>query len=187
MRKVIVFVIGIFVASCASYSLVNPGAVAVGDFDVSPTQSWNQASGKVFGRQLWTQDGQLLNTIIFFDGIQDGQPLFKITKKAEHGIFKSTMLPNEIAELTESSMAKVMNTSATKVSDLKPVDFLNGRGFEFTLSYVNSSDVPMKSLARAAVRNNKLYMILYNAAEMHYYDRSIQEVEAIMASAKAKG
>lgn len=170
-------------AGCAQYSLVAPGATSTGAMTVTTTQAWNKATGNLHGREYWTQDGTALNTVIFVNGIADGTPLFKASKKAQFGTFQATMLPHEIMELTESSLAKAFGSSATTTSNLSPAEFIGVTGFEFNYSFVTQADVPTKGLARAAVKDGKLYMILYQAAETYYYEAGLPEAERIMNSA----
>lgn len=173
-------------AACQSYSMVGPGNVTTPAMQVATDQAWNKSPQKLAGNQLWTLDGQMLNAIVFLEGIEDGKPLFKVSKKAEYGVFRSNMLPNEVMELAESSLAKIMNTSATSTSNLKPITFAGSKGFQFNYTYVTDLDVPMKGLASGAIINGKLYLILYHAAETHYYGKTLPEAEHIVASARVR-
>ena len=71
----------LLLAACAPYSLVKPERQTVGGvISVQPGMAWNKVTmhnyqGHV---ELWTLDGQVLNTLVFFTGVPDGQPLFTV-------------------------------------------------------------------------------------------------------------
>ncbi|RMF11993.1 MAG: hypothetical protein D6763_01890 [Alphaproteobacteria bacterium] len=184
MRKLLILSITLLLAGCARYSLVEPGTTSAGAMSVTPTQAWNKATGGFLGREYWTQDGTALNVILFINGIADGEPLFKARKTAQFGAFRATMLPHEIMELTESSLAKAFGSTATATSNLRPVEFMGATGFAFNYSFVTQADVPTRGLARGVVKDGKLYMILYQAAETYYYEAGLPEAEQIMNSAR---
>jgi hypothetical protein len=156
----------------------------VGALSVSPSEPWNRANTKLGNRESWTQEGMNLNKVLFIDGIEDGKPLFKLSKKAEFGLFRANMLPSEIMELTESSLAKLVNSSATSTANLTPASFAGKPGFQFTFRYVTDNDVPIKGQATGAVHNGKLYMIIYQAAETHYFDKGLAEDTRLTGSAQ---
>lgn len=184
MRYALIIFAGLLLTACAQYSLVAPGPVALGGLTVEPQQAWNKAAAKSGGREVWTQDGLLLNSLVFFNGVTTGGRLFHAGQDSNYGRFDATMLPSEIMELTESSLAKLINSSKTTTADLKPATFAGRPGFQFTYAYVDASDVPMKGLATGAVADGKLYMILYQAAATHYYQKGLAEAERIIQTAR---
>lgn len=172
----------LFLAGCAGYGMVSPGPVSLGAMSVEPVSAWNRSSAKVGGRVVWTQQGIYLDRLTFIDGIRDGKPLFAFGKREEFGLFRAAMLPNEVMELTESSLAKLHGSALVETHGLRPATFGDVPGFRFDYRYVSGMDVPMKGLAAGAIVEGRLYLILYEAPETHYFEAGLPEAEAIIQS-----
>lgn len=172
----------LLLAGCGGYGMVAPGQVSLGAMSVEPVSAWNKPGGKTGGRVVWTQQGIYLDRITFIDGIRDGKPLFAFGKRAEFGLFRAAMLPNEVMELTESSLAKLHNSALVETGGLRPAPFGGAPGFRFDYHYVSAMDVPMKGLAAGAVVEGRLYLILYEAPETHYFEAGLPEAEAVIQS-----
>lgn len=184
MRNYTILAVFMLLSACADYSLVSPGATRVGALALSPEIAWNKAAQSRAGSEIWTQDGQALNTLTFIQGIPDGKPIFKVSRVRQFGPFRKNMLPNEIMELTESSLSKLVNSAVISTENLKAVKFGGQPGFQFNFRYTDNSDVPVRGLAAGTVKNGKLYMILYTAAELYYYDKGLKEAERLLTTAK---
>ena len=155
----------LIVAGCASYSMVGSGTHSLKGMKVTTDTAWNKApSNAVFGgRQTWTQDGLMLNQLTFFEGIEDGDTLYKVSKKEEFPPFTSDLLAHEIMEIFEASLSKLSQTSVASTANLKPMTFGGHSGFRFEYSYVAADDVARQGMAAAAVVEDKLYMISFEA------------------------
>lgn len=173
----------VLLAACTGYRAVGPGPVSIGALSVQPASPWNKAPIKFAGREFWTREGVYLDHIIFIDGLPDGKPLFVVDKRAEFGLFRAHMLPSDVMELTESSLAKLYGSALIETRNLRPAPFGNKPGFRFDYGYVSALDVPMKGLAAGAIIDGRLYLILYEAAETHYFEAGLPEVEALIRSA----
>ena len=58
----------------------------------------------------------------------------------------------------------------------------------FTYHYtVQDEDVRRKGEGRAAIVNGQLYLITFDAPEIHYFDAGIAEARAVMDSARIPG
>src|SRR4051794_8099666 len=90
-------------------SLVSPGEqtkIARSSLSASPAAEWNRLSfrgGK--NVEIWTIDGDELNKVTFYGGIEVGNPLFKEMNKKEKPLPRVTpnMLITDIPALLESS------------------------------------------------------------------------------------
>lgn len=181
-------------AGClGSYALVPPQtSVAVADspLRVTPGLAWNRApapAGPGKSAELWTRDGALLNELTFYGGIADGKPLFREVDKRERPLprFRSTMLPQEIVELVESSYRVASGSPAFTVARLEPMIFAGRPGFRFDYEFVLQGDeVKRKGRATGAVIDGRLYLMTFEAPAIHYFGRDIAEYERIVASAK---
>lgn len=176
-------------ACVAGYSLVNPGTSMVGDLTISSSDTWNLAPTLAYSRkkaQVWTQDGLLLDRIIIIPGVANGQSLFKSRQKdAALPKFRSDMLPNEIEELSESSIAKLFGEGEAAVTtmNLRPHRFGENQGFMFDFSAILADGPDYSGMAGAFVANEMLYLILYIAAEPHYFDKHQEEAATIIKTA----
>lgn len=181
-------------AGCATtgYSLVAPGVVGVGDLTLAPAAAWNRAPAMSTGylrkgSEEWTKDGPLLDRLLLIGGVRDGETLFENPRKdAALPVFRAGMLANELEELTESSLAKQFGEGAAAVgtSGLRPQRFGEHRGVMFDLDVAVSDGPDYRGLAGAVVVDDRLYLLLYLAADPHYFDKHRAEAEALITSAR---
>jgi len=192
-RNAIAIAAALAVAGCASmsYTLVAPGTVNVGDLQVAAAQSWNRApTGTTASRkdaQVWTRDGMLLDRLIMIPAVPDGQPIFQTNdKQAALPPFRSDMLPNELEELTESSITKLFGEGEASVetSNLRPQRFGEDRGVMFNMDIKVTDSPDYRGLAGAFVADGKLYLMMYIAADPYYYEKHRADAEALIAGAK---
>jgi hypothetical protein len=116
---------------------------------VQPGQAWNQAPREATPAartesRTWTQDGVLLDRILIIPGVPSGEPLFRqLSSSQALPVFESSMLPNEIEELTESSIVKLFGEGGVVVetTNLRPHRYGDKRGILFDLE-VTVSDGP---------------------------------------------
>jgi hypothetical protein len=194
MRFVVVIALAMLVAGCTQYALVPPQQrVSVKDaLTVEPDIAWNKINEQgAFGAgrtETWTADGQMLNALTFFAGIEDGNPLFRQTSEEEKRdklpIFRGNMTPSDIMELVESTYAKVAQTTLTKTRELRPAKFADADGFRFEMSMVGKDEIDREATAIGTVRNGKLYLIFYQGARLYHYGLRQAQAERIIQTAK---
>ena len=192
-----VFLILLFAAlgsGCVSmsYTAVAPGTVPIGDLNVTPTDSWNSAPAIILGNsrkgsQSWTKDGLLLDRVMIIPAVADGETIFVSRDKSiALPTFKPDMLPNELEELVESSLVKLFGESnaAVNTSSLRPHRFGEDRGvlFDFEANITDSPDY--KGIVGAFIANDLLYLMIYVAAQPHYYDEHLAEASSMIESAR---
>lgn len=174
------------------FTAVEPGPVTVADMQFSTQATWNQAASTMspFSRkdaQVWTRDGLLLNRLLIIPAVPAGEPIFSVpSKTAALPVFRTDMLPNEIEELVESSMVKLLGEGASTVStsNLRPVKYGERRGvmFDFTGRLTDGPDY--KGLVGSVVANDQLYLMIYFGADPHYFDKHRDEAEAMIRSVR---
>jgi len=182
---------------CAQYVLVNPERQTVGDvISVEPGLRWNKvAMPSIQGNvQVWTLDGPALNTLVFFTGVPDGQPLF--TRRLPPGanpaqqekppVFRATMNLVEIQELLEATLARTFQTTVVEGRNLKPVPFA-GSGFRFETRLLGRDEVERAGVFVGTIRGGKLYGAWFQGARLHYFTRYLPEFDRMAASAKLVG
>ena len=183
----------VFLGGCATaFTLVGPGSVAVGDLQVTANSSWNKAMSTMtpYARrdtQVWTSDGLLLDRLMIIPAIAEGEALFKTTEKdVALPVFRANMLPNEVAELVESSIVKVLGEGDVAVSSsgLRPQKFGDERGALFDMHAELGDGPDYRGVAGGFVANDKLYLVIFLGADPHYADKHRAAAEALIKSAR---
>ena len=185
-------------AGCGGYSLIKPEQQDVGGtISVEPGMEWNKVQSlNVEGKiEVWTLDGPVLNRLVFFEGVGDGEALFKLrsgpfgsAKQEENApVFRSNMNPFEIQELIQATVARNFQTTIVECRNLKPVQFAGGPGFRFDTKFTARDEVDRKGVFVATVRGGKLYALWFFGAGSHYFDRYLPEFNRLADSAKIAG
>lgn len=175
----------------AGNALMVPGtpvAVAKSVMTVTPGREWNRLSARP-GRdsETWTIDGDGMNGLNFYGGIESGRSLFrevsKKTKPLPH--FSTTMLLTDIPELFENSYRIALDTPLFTVSGIEPVKFLGQDGVRFTYSFRRQQqEILRQGEATATIVGKRLYLISFEAPTIHYFDRDVAGYREIVGSAK---
>jgi hypothetical protein len=196
ISRIPVLLAAVLLASCVTpYALVEPKSQTVGGvISVEPGMKWNKMSmhgykGKV---EVWTLDGPTLNTLVFFTGVPDGEPLLVRGNVAQKGdeqppVFKSTMNPLEVQELLEATMARNFSTSIAEARNPNVQTIADGKGFRFETRLVGRDEVERHGVFTGTVRQGKLYGAWFQGAKLHYFERYLPEYDRIIASAKLVG
>ena len=100
--------------------------------------------------------------------------------------FRADMLPNEIEELTETSIVKQFGEGGVSVetSNLRPHRFGEHRGILFNMTVAVSDGPDYRGLAGSFVVDDKLYLMMFFGADTFYYDKHLAEAEAIITNAR---
>jgi hypothetical protein len=185
------------VAGCTPFVLVQPERQTVGGvISVQPGIKWNKitTSGYRGNVEAWTLDGPTLNTLLFFTGVPDGEPLFtraagaaETAQQEKPAVFRSTMNPVEVQELLEATMARYFQTTISEARNLKPVPVANGQGFRLETRLVGRDEVERDGVFVGTIRNGKLYGAWFQGAKLHYFKRYLPEFDQMVASAQLVG
>ena len=169
-----------FVAACTDYTLVSSARHSFGDaFSIEPQIEWSKITAG--GLELWTVDGPLLAAIYFAAGLEDGEALFQVGKKEDRPTFRTQMTAFEVAEFVTNSLA-FAGASGVDSLNLRPIEFGEIQGFRFELSYRTADGLEQGGIAAGAIRDGKLYLILYRGTRQYYFEKYRTEVERIIDS-----
>jgi len=179
----------------SDYSLVRVQRVNVGDdtLVVSAPRPWNRHRPIFFEdiRQVedWTLNGPLLDGMSFVTGLKDGKSLIRQrrTTSQQVPIFRSNMTPPEIATMIESLYRVRGGAVDFRTLSLQPRPFLNTNGFQLDYEHLDGDELWRRGRVVGAVVNGRLYMILLDAAKAHYWDATLPDFEAVVASAQLRG
>jgi hypothetical protein len=181
-------------AGCAPLALVPPERQVVGGvISVQPGVKWNKLTSSSFrgNVEVWTLDGPILNTLMFFTGVPDGEPLFTRVAGAvpqeKPAVFRATMNPLEVQELLEATMARYFQTTIAEARNLKPEAVANGQGFRFETRLVGRDEVERDGVFVGTIRNGRLYGAWFQGAKLHYFKRYLPEFDHLVASAQLVG
>jgi hypothetical protein len=179
----------------SDYSLVRVQPVSVGDGSlvVVAPRPWNRHRPIFFEdiRQVedWTQNGPYLDGITFVTGLKNGKTLLRQRRTASQQVpmFRSNMTPPEIAAMIESLYRVRGGAVDFRTLSLQPRPFLGTNGFQLDYEHLDDDELWRRGRVVGTVINGELYMILLDAAKSHYYDTTLPDFEAIVASAQLRG
>lgn len=182
----------IIFTGCVSYAAVGPGELTYNGLSLQTGDSWNQAPREFTPAartesKVLTQNGTLLDRIMIIPAVPSGEPLFRqISKSQALPVFESNMLPNEIEELTESSIVKLFGEGGAVVetANLRPHRYGNNRGVLFDMEVTVSDGPDYKGFVGALVVSEKLYLIFFLGAEPYYYEKYQDEALKIIKNAR---
>lgn len=188
MKRTVLLLIITLLTACAPYSLMDPGSNTAGPITFDTSIPWNRLNLYKPGAkaEMWTANGQVLDSIIIFKGIEDGEALFKSQSRQDPmPEFSSDMLPQEVLELVKSSMTKYYgeNNIILTTGGLKPTRFLNSPGYTFDLKFTDQNGLKYSGKAVAATVDDRLLMMIYTGTQLYYYAKHEEEFEKIITSA----
>ncbi len=162
-----------------------PVEVAKSTLTVTPTTDWNRLSQRP-GRvaETWTLDGDELNDLTFYGGVEDNKTLFREVDKKNRPLprFASDMLLADIPALVEASYRIARGTTIFNITVMEPTQFAGHKGIRFSYEFVGGDDVRRKGEADAAIVQGRLYMTSFEAPALHFFDQSIEEYRALRST-----
>jgi hypothetical protein len=175
------------------YRLVEPGPdnVARGTMTVTPTTKWNKAPrgiSDINREENWTLNGPLLDGITFIGGLEHDKRIVQQRRKADRKVpnFRADMSPPEIAAMIESFYRIRGGATDFQMTGLQPRTFLGHSGFQFDYRHVGGDEVERQGRSVGAIIDGRFYLILFDAAKMHYFPAALPEFERIVASARLR-
>jgi hypothetical protein len=175
----------------SSYAPVSVKRVKVADgtLSVTPPRPWNRHRSSFFEdiRQTedWTLNGPYLDGISFVGGLKNNQELIRQRRTASQQVpkFRSEMTPPEIAAMLESLFRVKGGAVDFRTLGIVPRQFLGTNGFQFDYEHLDTDELWRKGRVVGTTINGRLYLILIDAARSHYYNDTLPDFEAIVASA----
>jgi hypothetical protein len=164
-------------------------AVEIGDsgMTVTPPRDWNRLDAKPGkSTEVWTLDGEQLNDVTFYGGIEPGKPLVKERDKKNAPLpkFTASTLLIEVPELLEGTYRANKQIGGFTLTGSKPDRFLGREGVNFTYDYTDKDELPRKGEARAVLIGTKLYMVTFDAPRLHYFGKTLADFRALADTAK---
>ena len=163
-------------------------AVAGSALTVQPDAEWNRLGARP-GRdaERWTLDGDRLNALTFYGGIDDDRTLFREVDHKNYPLprFAATMLVTDIPTLLENSYRVALDIATMTIEHVEPVRFAGSAGVHFTYALMRQSEsVHRRGEAFGAIIRGRLFLITYEAPAIHYFERSVAAARQVAASAR---
>ena len=177
-------------APAAAHKLREKGVavtVAGSEVLVTPTREWNKLDGKLGKHtETWTLDGRQLNDVTFFAGVPSGEPLFRERSKKREPLpkFTAETLLVEIPELLEGTYRANGQIASFTLVKTEPAKFLGRDGIFFEFEFADADQLTRRGQAFAAVIDQKLYMVKYEAPRLAFYDKYLADFQLLASSAK---
>ncbi|ODU22676.1 MAG: hypothetical protein ABS87_01470 [Sphingomonas sp. SCN 67-18] len=178
-------------APALANSLVAPGpraGIAKSGLSATPAGEWNRLSrsdGK--NVELWTLDGDSLNKVTFFGGIAAGQPLVREVDKKNRPLRKvaADMLITDIPALLESTYRSQFAVNQMEIATQEPALLSGNKGIRFTYDFTRADDeVRRKGEGVGAMVNGRLYLVIFEAPALYFFDRDVEKYRALVATLK---
>jgi hypothetical protein len=188
MRWLVLLLITLL-ASCATVTKMGPGDVTVKEqLSAQLDSAWNRIDAAGGNKtEVWTTDGLPLDTLVFYVGIADGEPLVQLPQRRDkqQPIFHGTMPAHGIVDLYGTVVSEGGN--GFSLGKLAPTTFLDTAGFRFEFTLLRKGDeVELKGVGYGAIRNGKLYLMVFRAPKLYYFPKNAARVEAVARSLKLK-
>ena len=192
MKRLALLAAALALAGCTTVTHVRPGERTVlnGSLSVQPSRDWSHVSTfSLYGAHVvvWTMDGPELDKLCFVAGLESDASIHADRPgKAPEPRFRKNMTPTEVMELFEAAYSRPTTAPVIfRTGNLRPAKFAGVDGFRFDFSFVDQDDeVERKGLAMGAIHKEKLYLVFYHGAKIHYFAKNLPEVEKILGSAK---
>lgn len=172
-------------------SLIAPGPrsrIARSDLSASPAHEWNRLSARGGKNvEIWTIDGDELNKLTFYGGIEVGKPLLREADKKNAPLPRVTpnMLITDIPALLESTYRIQLNTVRMTIDSQEPALLGGHKGIRFTYSFVRQDDELLrKGEAVGAVVGESLYLVTYEAPSIHFFEKDVDKFRQLASTLK---
>ena len=177
------------------YSLVRARTVSVGDGSVAvtPPREWNRVSSTwaiddIRAVEDWTLNGPYLDSLSFVTGLRGGRYIIRQNRRDAQQVpkFRSDMTAPEITSMLESFYRVKAGTVDFRTTSLKPRQVMGYPGFQWDYDHLDQDEVWRRGRAVGAVIGGRLYLILFDAARMHYFDNAVGDFEHVVNSARLR-
>ena len=182
-RTLTIMIVALLLGACAQYTLLEPdGPRTMGDaYTVEPQIAWSKIDRSWV--EQWTIDGAALEAIDFI-ALKNKSLLYPAganTAKDKFPRYREGMTANDVMEFVVDSIA-AWGGGAIEASGLRPMAFGGHDGFRFEMTLITADGMEKDAIVAGAVIGEKLHLIIYSGARMHYFPKYRDAVEGIIAS-----
>jgi hypothetical protein len=151
-------------------------------FYLTPQVEWS--ARRAGSSENWTIHGLALENVFLAKAIADGKPLVKAaSRKVQLPLFRKTMTPSEVVDLTAETFRRE-GAGDVKVVVVRPEPFGGKPGFRAELATKAQNGLEGTALVAGAVVKDKLYVFVFSAPNIHYFEANKGTIEKVIASAR---
>ena len=158
---------------------------------VTPPREWNRVStvwaiDDIRAVEDWTLNGPYLDSMSFVTGLKGGRYIIRQSKRDAQQVpkFRSDMTAPEITAMLESFYRVKAGAVEVKTTSLKPRTLMGYPGFQWDFDHLDGDEVWRRGRTVGAVVDGRLYLVLLDAARMHYFDAAAGDFETVVNSAR---
>lgn len=176
-------------AACAStgYRTVLPGVNSLGQMQVTVDEGWLQVPVREapYLRQtsrIYTRNGVDIDRLVLIPGVNDGETLFRDAPGLP--AFRADMRPADTREITEASLVTLTGLQGATIDtgNPRPSGFGSHSGEIFDVVARSKSGQNYRGVAATVVAEERLYVMVYLAADPDPYDEYIAEATSVVES-----
>lgn len=181
----------LWLAGCSTYQLVSPGSreVAKGSFRVSSTVAWNrvpQPDRRAPMVELWTLNGRMLDSVSFVGGMPDGAAIVESSSQLDARVnprFRSTHESSEMLMLVARYYRESFAAKDVELRSEGVAQFLNQQARTIDFTFMHEDEALRRGRAVWVIIDEHLYMMMLAGTDQHYFDATLPEFNAMVASA----
>lgn len=193
-RIVAILVLVMGLSGCVAYVALDPGVVELETrLAVTTDRQWSRMSvhgGRVWN-EVWTVNGPLLDSLKIAAGIDDGKPLVFVTEEKAKNIarFRAGMGPEDLVGLVTGTLAETAGGKDFEMIRVAPDRVAEHEGVRFEFRFGTGAagsgiETDRHAIGVAFEADKRLYVLLFHAAEMHYFEALRPAAEAVIRSAR---
>jgi hypothetical protein len=95
------------------------------------------------------------------------------------------MSPSELAELLVDGLTSTGAQNVT-ITNLRPQKFGSADGLRCELAFVTKNGLAKQGIAAGSIVKDRLYLVLYTGAKLHYYEAHRDDAERIIQSIRMR-
>ncbi len=178
-------------APALAHTLVSPGPtakIAKSTMSAVPDSEWNrlrERGGK--NVEVWTVDGDGLNKLMFFGGVPSGKTIVREEDKRDKPLptVSATMLLTDVPTLLEQTYRAQFNVNRMSVDKQEATELGGHKAIRFAYSFVRQDDeVERRGEAVATLAGGRLFMVLFEAPSLYYFDRDVDRYRRLVSTVK---
>lgn len=191
MKKLLAILFVLVLAGCAAVVKVEGDQMVNNKMAVKLPEAWNRLNYPGQPYEVWTQEGASLDQLRFWAGVQPGKQIVTLPpspsgqKAPRVPTFTANMTPDQLVSLFEIMYSA--DGSQVKVTKIEPASFAGANGVRFEmLVTMKKTDLVVRTMGWAAVRNNELFAATYHAPDLAFFKRLAPKAEAVVKTAAIK-
>jgi hypothetical protein len=174
LRLAIVLAFVVLLAACAAGGgrLQEAGDADLFDMQLDTQLDWARIRGP--RQEMWTIDGQSLNRLHIYSKVKPGEHVFlgrrERRSRPDGPWYRPGMRPDEVRDVLLDALRE-NGWSRVEALELRPARFGGVDGLRFELKMTSGSGLRYRGSVAAIERGQRLTLLVWAAAEEHYYDR----------------